>query len=100
MRTFTVEICLTQRGVSAAAWSSIQEAIKSEPKTFFGHVDLKNKSVGYSSVMHFEGRLASGSEEICDLFPKFIQRSYTDDVWVTSDPGPEHVPDDPPFGVL
>jgi hypothetical protein len=48
---------------------------ESEPKTFFGHVDLKNKSVGYLSVMHFEDRLASDPEEICDLFPEFIQRS-------------------------
>jgi hypothetical protein len=39
-------------------------------------------------------------EEICDLFAKFIQRTYTDDVWVPSDPGTEHVLDDPPFGVL
>jgi hypothetical protein len=50
--------------------------------------------------MHFEGHLASGPEEICDLFAEFIQRTYTDDVWVPSDPGPEHVPDDPPFGPL
>jgi hypothetical protein len=28
--------------------------------------------------MHFEGRLASGPEEICDLFAEFIQRTYTD----------------------
>jgi hypothetical protein len=38
--------------------------------------------------------------EICDLFAEFIQRTYTDDVWVPSDPGPEHVPDDPPFSAL
>jgi hypothetical protein len=34
------------------------------------------------------------------LFAEFIQRTYTDDVWVPSDPGPEHVPDDPPFHAL
>jgi hypothetical protein len=50
--------------------------------------------------MHFEGRLASGPEEICFLFAEFIQRTDTDDVWVPSDPGSEHVPDDPPFGAL
>jgi hypothetical protein len=50
--------------------------------------------------MHFEGRLASGPEEICDLFAEFMQRTYTDDVWVPSDPGPEHVPDDPPLDAL
>jgi hypothetical protein len=50
--------------------------------------------------MHFEGRLASGPEEICDLFAEFIQRTNTNDVWVPSDPGPENVSDDPPFGAL
>jgi hypothetical protein len=50
--------------------------------------------------MHFEGRLASGSEEIFDLFAEFIKRTYTDNVWVPSDPGLEHVPDDPPFDAL
>jgi hypothetical protein len=50
--------------------------------------------------VHFEGRLASGPEEICDLFAKFIKQTYTGDVWVPSDPGPEHVPDDPPFDAL
>jgi hypothetical protein len=53
---------------------------KSDPNIFFGYVDLKKKSVGYRSVMHFEGRLASGPEEICDLFAEFIQWTYTDDV--------------------
>jgi hypothetical protein len=75
--------------------------IKSDPKTFFGYVDLKKKRVGYPSVMHFERRMASGPEKICDLFAEYIQRTYTDDVWVPSDPGPEHVSaDDPPFGAL
>jgi hypothetical protein len=44
--------------------------------------------------------LASGPEKICDLFAKFIQRTYADDVWVRSGSGPEHVPDDPPFSAL
>jgi hypothetical protein len=61
---------------------------------------LKKKRFGYPSVMHFEGRLASGPEKICDFCAEFIQRTYTNDVWVPSDPGPEHVPDDPPFGTL
>jgi hypothetical protein len=38
----------------------IEDAIKSDPKTFFGNEDLKKKRVGYPAVMHFEGRLASG----------------------------------------
>jgi hypothetical protein len=50
--------------------------------------------------MHFEGHLASGLEELCDLFAEFIQRAYTEDVWVPSDPGPEHVLANPPFGAL
>jgi hypothetical protein len=61
--------------------------------------DMKER-VRYPSVMHFERRLASGPEEICDLFAEFIQRTYTKDVWVPSDLGPEHVPDKPPFGTL
>jgi hypothetical protein len=50
----------------------IEEAIKSDPKTFFGYVELKNKRVGFPSVMHFKGHLASGREKICDLFAEFI----------------------------
>jgi hypothetical protein len=72
----------------------IQEAIKIDPKTFFGYLDLKKKRVGYPSVMHFEGRLASG------FFADFIQRTYADDVWVPFDAGLELVQDDPPFGDL
>jgi hypothetical protein len=42
--------------------NGIEEAIKTDPKTFFGYVNLKKKRVGYPSVMHFDGRLASGPE--------------------------------------
>jgi hypothetical protein len=42
-------------------------------------VDLKKKRVGYPSVMHIEGRLASGPDHICNLFADFIQH------WVPSD---------------
>jgi hypothetical protein len=86
MRTLTGEIYLTQRRVSASACSSIrcgiriEEAIKNDPKTFFGYVDLKKKRIGYPSVMHFEGCLVSGLEEIGALFAEFKQQSYTDDV--------------------
>jgi hypothetical protein len=104
MRTLTGEICLTQRRVSATAYDDyrarVEETIKSDPKTFFGYVDLKNKRVGYRSVMHFEGRLVSGPEEICDLFVKFIQRTYTDVAGWPSYPGTEPVLDDSPFGAL
>jgi hypothetical protein len=50
--------------------------------------------------MHFEGSLSFGPEKICDLFAELIKRAYTDDVWVSSDPGLEHVPGDPSFGPL
>jgi hypothetical protein len=47
-------------------------------------VDLEKKIVGYPSVMHFKGRLASGPDDICNLFADFIQRTYADDVSVPS----------------
>jgi hypothetical protein len=50
--------------------------------------------------MHFEGGLASDPEEICDLFAEFKQRTCTDDVWVPSDSGLEHVTDELSFGSL
>jgi hypothetical protein len=40
---------------------------------FFGYVNLKKKRVGYPPVMHFEGCLASGPDDICNLFAEFIQ---------------------------
>jgi hypothetical protein len=56
-------------------------------------VDLKKKRVDYPSVMHFEGRLASGLDDICNLFADFIQRTYADDL-------PDLMQDNPPFGAL
>jgi hypothetical protein len=50
--------------------------------------------------MHFKGCLASGPDGICNLFADFIQRTFADDVWVPSDPGPDLEQDDPPFGAL
>jgi hypothetical protein len=47
----------------------------------FGYVDLKKKRVGYPSVMHFEVRLKSGPDDICNLLANFIQRTYADDVY-------------------
>jgi hypothetical protein len=78
----------------------IEEAIKIDPKIFFGYMDLKKKHVGYPSVLHYEGRLTSGPDDICNLFADFIPRTYADDVWVPSDPRPDLVRDDPPFGAL
>jgi hypothetical protein len=89
----------------------LQRRSKATPKDLFGYVDLKKKRVGYPSVMDFEGRLASDPimsmswykirKKIADvLFANFIQRTYADDVWVPSDPGPYLVQDYPPFGAL
>jgi hypothetical protein len=64
------------------------------------YVDLKKKFVRYPSVMNFEGQSGSGSQEICDLFAGFIVRTYADEPWVPSDPGPGDVSDEPPFGSL
>jgi hypothetical protein len=50
--------------------------------------------------MHFEGRMVSGPDDICNLFADFIQRTYADDVWVPSDSGLNLVQDNPPFGAL
>jgi hypothetical protein len=58
------------------------------------------KRVGYPSVMNFEGQSGSGSQEICDLFARFMERTYANDLWVPSDPGPDDVSDEPPFGAL
>jgi hypothetical protein len=77
--------------------TTIEEEIKSDPKTFFGYVHLKKKRVNYPSVMHFAGRLASGPDDICNLFADFIQRTYADDL---SDPGPDLVQDNPRFDAL
>jgi hypothetical protein len=50
--------------------------------------------------MNFEGQSGSGSQEMCDLFVKFIERTYADEPWVPLDPGPGDVSDEPPFGSL
>jgi hypothetical protein len=63
----------------------IEETIK-KPQRPFGYVNFKEKRVGYSSIMHFKGSLASGPDNICNLFAYFIQRTYADDAWVPSDP--------------
>jgi hypothetical protein len=50
--------------------------------------------------MNFEGQSGWGSQEICDLFTSFIERTYANELWVPSDPGPDDVSDEPPFGSL
>jgi hypothetical protein len=55
----------------------IKKAIKSDPKTFFGYVDLKKKHVGYPSVMHFESRLASGADMTSAIFLLILYNEHT-----------------------
>jgi hypothetical protein len=50
--------------------------------------------------MNFEGQSGSGSQAICDLFAGFIERTYADEPWVPSDPVPDDVSNEPPFGSL
>jgi hypothetical protein len=63
-------------------------------------VDFKKKRVGYPSVMHLEGSLASDPDDICNLFVDCIQHTYADDVRVPSDLGADLLQDDPPFSAL
>jgi hypothetical protein len=48
--------------------------------------------------MNFESQSGSGSQETCDLFAGFIERTYANELWVPSDPG--DVGDELPFGSL
>jgi hypothetical protein len=72
----------------------IEEAIKTDPRSFF----LICRSILYPSVMSFEDRL--GSQGICDLLAESIERTYVDESWVPSNPGPDLVNDELPFGSL
>jgi hypothetical protein len=108
MRVLTGEICLTQRGISATAWSGIRWLPRKNrgddqewSKDIFWICRLKEIARWLPiSYAFWRCRLASGLGEIYDLFAEFIQQTYTDDVWVPSGSGPEHVLDDPPFGTL
>jgi hypothetical protein len=51
-------------------------------------------------INNFEGQLGSGSQEICELFARFIERTYANEPWVPSDPRPDDVSDDSPFGTF
>jgi hypothetical protein len=64
---------------------SAKVAIKSDRMGFFGYVDLKKKRFSYLSVMHFEGSLAPGPHDICNLFADFIQRTYADGCLLIAD---------------
>jgi hypothetical protein len=41
--------------------------------------------------MNFKGQLGSGSQKMCDLFTEFMERTYANEPWVPSDPGPDDV---------
>jgi hypothetical protein len=82
-------ISFTQRRLS---WSVIKGDQK-RPENLFWFRGFEEKRVGYQSVMLFEGCLASGPDDIYNLFADFIQRTY-------ADLGPDLVQNDPPFGAL
>jgi hypothetical protein len=79
-------LALGSRRVTANAWSSIRWLPRWDRR------DHKKNSKDLlviwilRSVMHFEYRLASGPDDICNLFAYFIQQTYADDAWVPSDP--------------
>jgi hypothetical protein len=76
-------------------------ALRRRLRVFFRYyVDLKKKRVGYPSVINFEGQSRLESQEICNLFARFMERTYANEPWVPSDPGPDYVSDEPPFGSL
>jgi hypothetical protein len=50
--------------------------------------------------MNFEGQSGTGSQEICDLFARFIERTNANKPWVPSDPRLDDVSDEPPFRSL
>jgi hypothetical protein len=54
----------------------------------------------YPSVMNFEGKSESRSQEIYDLYARIIERIYANEPWVPSDRGPDNMSDEPPFGSL
>jgi hypothetical protein len=78
---------------------ALRRRLRPTLRVFFRYVDLKKKYVGYPSVINFEGQSGSGSQEICDLFARFMERTAIEP-WVPSDPGPAYVSDKPPFGSL
>jgi hypothetical protein len=44
---------------------------------FLGMLNLrKNVLVIHASVMNFEGQSSSCSQEICDMFARFMERTY------------------------
>jgi hypothetical protein len=48
----------------------------------------------------FEGQSASVSQVICDLFAGLMERTYANEPWVPSEPGPDDVSDEQPFKSL
>jgi hypothetical protein len=76
---------------------SIEEEIKTDPESFARYADLKKKRVGHPSVINFEGQSGTGSQEICDLFVRVIERTNANKPWVPSDPRLDDVSDEPPF---
>jgi hypothetical protein len=99
MRLTTVNATAYERNLSHSE-RSISSSMVEHTMIIAQKSRRRSRAIRRPSVMHFEGRLASGPEEICNFFAAFIQRTYTDDVWLPPNPGPELVPDDPPLGTL
>jgi hypothetical protein len=77
---------------------ALRKRLRPTLRVLFRYVDLEKKRLGYPSVMNFEGQSGSGSQEICDLFARFIERTYANEPWVPSDPEHDDVSDEPPLG--
>jgi hypothetical protein len=73
----------------------IEDAIKNYPKPFSNSKFEENR-VEFPSVMNLEEKTASKNEDKCELFANFLRRSYTDDTWIASNPGPAVVSNTPP----
>jgi hypothetical protein len=58
---------------------ALKRRLRPTLKVFFRYFDLEKKRVGYPSIMSFEGQSGSGSQEICDLFAGFIERTYANE---------------------
>jgi hypothetical protein len=79
---------------------ALRRRLRPTLRDFFRYVNLKKKRVGYSSVINFEGQLGSRSQEICDLFVRFMKQTYANELWVPLNPGLDDVSDEPPLESL
>lgn len=55
---------------------TIQNSIKSDPKTFWKYFATKREVKGYPATMHLGESKSSSSQEIANMFAKFFQSTY------------------------